>query len=176
MNPTSSRRRRLTWHRAWQVFGVGMIMTLFLMIGCTSTETSSVAEEETPCRERSSPPGDESPNGVVFRTDQECYSPGERPILTLENRSSSPVSYNICFAFLELERFEDGAWRRLKVNLGPGPPVACDAALRTLAPGESDTSSIYLPPDLPAGRHRIVSQLEIGRQEEKVTTNEFGVE
>jgi hypothetical protein len=115
------------------------------------------------------------PRGVVSRTDSAQYAAGDRPTVTLENHSPTSVGYNLCFAFLELDRLEAETWKLLSVDLGPGGNVDCQAFLAMLQPGMIDSGRLYLPDDLPRGRYRLVHNVTIGDARQRIATNEFDV-
>ena len=141
---------------------VVLLMLAFAISACTSSKprasrTPSISDE------------------VTLRTDSQTYAPGGRPKITLVNGSDSEVGYNLCFAFLELERLDGGTWKKVSKSLGPGGNVDCTAELRLLAPGAMATGQPYLPSDLEPGTYRLVHKAEINRERTEVATNAFEV-
>ena len=108
---------------------------------------------------------------LVFETSATEYAPGDTVSVILENESDEAVGYNICFAFLELERNGEV----VPAGLGPDESTVCQANLPGLAPGEVAEGVAYLPDDLEAGTYRLATEVEVGDDRQRVVTNSFGV-
>lgn len=110
-----------------------------------------------------------------FSTRSDVYRPGDEVALRLENDTEIPIGYNICFAFLALERRGEEGWEPVEVGLGPEPDAACTLELNGLAPGESAESTAYLPEDLEAGTYRIATDVEVADAPQALETQSFEV-
>lgn len=99
---------------------------------------------------------------AVLSTDEDVYAPGARVEIELTNATSAAIEYNICFAFLSLERPIDDGWQRVEASLGPEPDAACTLELRRLAAGSDAESEVFLPDDLPSGSYRLATEISMG--------------
>src|SRR5690606_38224327 len=72
-----------------------------------------------------------------FSTDAGTYAPGEEMEIALRNQSDRALGYNICYAFLLLQRDMEGEWQETQVGLGPEPDAPCTAQLNLLEPTAS---------------------------------------
>ena len=124
---------------------------------------------------RSNLPLIESSGDVSFTTTTTSYQGGAIVEVRLVNGSDSEVGYNICFAFLSLERYEGGGWSDTKKNLGPDEMTACTNELRIMQNGGSDIGKAYLPRDLAPGTYRLVHDAELDGERTTLATNSFTV-
>jgi hypothetical protein len=119
--------------------------------------------------------GQEQEPGVFLVANAAAYSGGDQVRLTLTNRTATRVGYNICFAFLNIERDEAGTWSPFRADLGPGGNVACTAQLHFMAPGASAEGVAHLPKDLKLGSYRITYEAEVDGTRVKTATEAFTV-
>jgi hypothetical protein len=115
--------------------------------------------------------------GPSLRTEEGSYQPGDRVELQLRN-GLRPAGYNLCFAFVALQRQGPEGWDTVAAHLGPPTEdlVACRADLRPLWPLGRVSSTVHLPSDLPSGAYRLVHGLEIGGDRRAVATDPFTVD
>jgi hypothetical protein len=115
--------------------------------------------------------------GPSMRTEESSYQPGDRVEFQLRN-GLRPAGYNLCFAFVTLQREATEGWDAIAADLGPatGDLVACRAELRPLPPLGRAAAAVHLPTDLPAGAYRLVHELEIGGDRRAVATDTFTVD
>ena len=138
-------------------------LLLLLLMGCAS--------EKTPAAGGGTP----SDGTVSLAADAGRYAPGDKPTLTLRNGTEGQVGYNLCFAFVHLERREANEWKSVTANLGPGGNVACTSELRLLQQGASATGEVHLPGDLPPGTYRLTHRVEIESADQTIATDAFEV-
>lgn len=108
---------------------------------------------------------------IDLAVDRSVYAPGDSLTLTLTNRTSDEIGYNLCPAALETR---DGvSW-----ETGPGLTEVCTMELRVLAPAASATHRHMLPTNLAAGEYRVLVNVEtpLGNGTEGVVSASFGVE
>lgn len=79
-------------------------------------------------------------------------APGDSVTLTLDNRSTEQVGYNLCSSGLQRQAVD--AWEPMPSD------VACTMELRTLDAGQQTTYRTGLPADLASGRYRYVANIE----------------
>lgn len=82
----------------------------------------------------------------------ELAAPGDSVTLTLDNRSSEQVGYNLCASGLQRQMAD--AWETMPSD------VACTMELRSLAAGQQTTYRTGLPATLESGRYRYVTSIE----------------
>ncbi|HEX7069754.1 MAG TPA: hypothetical protein VF190_03065 [Rhodothermales bacterium] len=116
-----------------------------------------------------------SASAPVLATRSDVYGPGDRIAVTLENDTSTPIGYNICYSFLMLERRTDTGWEAVEVSLAPDPTSACTLELKMLAPDEQAEGVAYLPAELEAGTYRLATDVEVESVREMVATDPFEV-
>ena len=101
-------------------------------------------------------------DGVTFRTAKSTFTPGEDVVLALSNGSPHPLGYNLCFLFVELERYTRG-WTAVSIKRGPDPItgvyIQCDAMMYGIEPGGTATGRWPLPDTLTAGTYRLATRL-----------------
>jgi hypothetical protein len=146
-----------------------LILILLLVTACGSAKRDGVDDQ------RGGVDDQVMQAGISLRTNAQRYAPSDQPQVTLENHSQDQVGYNICFAFLKLERREAGTWQAFSANLGPGGNVVCTAELRLLQPGANASGRVYLPADLPSGTYRLTHDVEINGKRQKAATGGFEV-
>jgi hypothetical protein len=139
-----------------------IVILLLTTAGCISAEPAGNA--------------DQPPIGAVtLVADAREYAPGDQVKITLANGSNQRVGYNICFAFLDLERRDKSVWTKVAADLGPGGNVACTAQLIFMPPGEEADSVAHLAEDLSPATYRIAYNVEVGSMGTKVATEAFVV-
>ena len=111
---------------------------------------------------------------VTFHASASEYAPGDTVGVVLENRSDEGVGYNICSAFVGLDR-KGRTWKAAWPGLGPGEGAACQSNLNGLAPGGAIEGSVKLPSDLDTGTYRLATEVEVGRDRQRVATGSFTV-
>ena len=109
-------------------------------------------------------------------TDAGAYSAGDDVEIALRNDSDQDLGYNICYAFLLLQREMGGEWQETQVGLGPEPDAPCTTQLNLLEPAASTQGTAYLPDDLPPGTYRISTMLEVEGVRTELHTEPFAVE
>lgn len=113
--------------------------------------------------------------GPYLSASSDSYAPGDQVTVEIRNGGAVDVGYNICYAFLTLERQVADAWEQLQVGLGPEPQAPCTTQLDLLAPGARDEATAYLPHDLGPGTYRIATGVEIGPELAVLETEPFEV-
>ena len=93
---------------------------------------------------------------------------GQRVLLTLRNGSATPIGYNLCSS--ALQRASGAAWQAIETD------EVCTMELRTLDPGGTATFEKTLPPDLPAGEYRYMTNIDADSKRIVVASNPFRVE
>ena len=148
--------------RGRSVLGSTAVMILMLLAAaCGSDEPRLVS-------------GNTTAGEVTLRADATRYAPGDKPKLTLSNNSEGDVGYNLCFAFIDLERNEGGTWKPVTAHLGP-PDTACTAPLFLLKPGATANGELILPTDLAPGTYRLVHKSDIEGARQPIATDAFEV-
>ncbi|MEX2401024.1 MAG: hypothetical protein WD423_09660 [Rhodothermales bacterium] len=112
---------------------------------------------------------------ITLRTGTDTYAVGDEVRLRLENQSGSEVGYNLCFAYLDLQRRTGDEWHDVTADLGPDDSVACTAELRTLAPGDEAAGLAHIPADLPGDSYRITHDVEVHGEMQTIPSNSFVV-
>lgn len=118
-----------------------------------------------------------SPSGgtVSLTADATSYSSGAIVRLTLRAGQSTTVGYNLCPAYLELDRQVGSDWRKVDADLGPSGNTVCTAELRLLQPGQTAPGEAHLPQTLASGTYRIAHGVEVDNERQRVTTDAFTV-
>jgi hypothetical protein len=108
---------------------------------------------------------------VELNVDRSQQRAGGEIRLTLTNRSSDLIGYNLCVA--ALDRLEGEEW----VEVPERPAEVCTMELRTLAPGGSDTFPHTLPRTLAPGVYRFRTGVEspLGESQVGLTSGRFEV-
>jgi poly-gamma-glutamate synthesis protein (capsule biosynthesis protein) len=107
----------------------------------------------------------------ALTTDRTAYAPGDAVALTLRNASTSPYSFEMCAAELQIRRKggayrgADGGWRHR----------ACDDTPRTVGPGEGAAATITVPPDTPPGTYRVILDGRVGETPQAFITEPFEI-
>jgi hypothetical protein len=122
------------------------------------------------------PVGSSPTTGVSLAAEASSYRPGDQVVVTLQNNTSNIAGYNLCFAFLELQRQVSDSWKSVRA-LGPNRQAVCTTELRGLQPGTQADGRAYLPTTLSPGIYRIALRVEIGigNAREMVATDGFSV-
>ncbi|MHB0915313.1 MAG: immunoglobulin-like domain-containing protein [Thermoleophilia bacterium] len=163
-------------HRLSTTVATLFFLSIMVVISPGCEENTSSTTSTSTAKTTSTEPIEKVETGVVFRTDKDSYSPGEKANLMLENHLSSGwIMYNMCFINLELERFETGVWKSTNISLGPGGVSACTDIGYSLGPGGGDTGIALFQPDIPVGRYRIVLEPDIDGERQRIATNEFDI-
>lgn len=144
-------------------------MKRFLAAAVLAMVVAACASDPKP-----TPPSGAPPGVVSLRTDAASYRPGDKAIVTLSNGSQGRVGYNLCFAFLSLERNDGGTWKAAQAQLGP-PNMGCTTELRLLRPGGTDSSEITIPAGLAAGNYRVTHNIEVAGSQVRVFSEAFAV-
>lgn len=90
---------------------------------------------------------------VTLSVAPERAAPGDSVTLTLDNRSSEQIGYNLCSSGLQQQTA--AAWDPVPSD------VACTMELRTLEAGGETTYRMALPSTLQEGRYRYVTNIEV---------------
>lgn len=114
-------------------------------------------------------------DGPRLLAESSLYEPGDRVTVEIRNEGTSEVGYNICHAFLTLEREVGHQWEEMQVGLGPEPDSPCTAQLNLLEVGARDVADAFLPADLRPGTYRITTGIEVGPQLVVLQTDPFEV-
>jgi hypothetical protein len=93
---------------------------------------------------------------VTVTLDRGSYAPGATATVRVVSRSSDTLGYNQCSSRL-IQRSESGTW-----VTHPEPGRMCTMELRLLRPGEMQTFTTDLPPNLTPATYRLV--LALSRQ------------
>ncbi len=108
-----------------------------------------------------------------LRTQYQNYSAGDT--VKVELRAGlRTVGYNLCFAFLGLERLDEVGWESVPIG-SPGKYVACPAIQHLLKPFGRATGTAYLPRDLESGTYRITHEVEVADDRVPLESNVFTV-
>ena len=114
--------------------------------------------------------------GLTLAAARDAYTGGDTVRVRLTNGTASAVGYNLCFAFLGLERRGTWShWAPLAVSLAPAPNVGCAGPLYGLSPGGEAEGAAFLPRDLPPGVYRLTARVEVGGRDRPVATGAFAV-
>ncbi len=92
--------------------------------------------------------------GAVLTTDRRDYAAGDTVALTLANRGSHTLGYNLCGA--ALERRDGAGWAPARYP-GDGEGLVCEAVLLGLRVGAITHDALRLPAGLAAGEYRVKS-------------------
>jgi hypothetical protein len=93
-------------------------------------------------------------DSVLLRTDKAQYRPGDKVVLTFENKSGSKYGFNPCNRALERE--QSGSWVAL-----PNAGRVCTLQLWVLEAHGTRTGDTELDSPLDAGRYRIVVRMSL---------------
>jgi hypothetical protein len=105
--------------------------------------------------------------GIALSADKPSYSPGQQVKVTLTNTTQDGAGYNLCFAFLELQRQSGDNWETVRgADLSPpgSEVIACTTELRFLPPDQTVSGPAHLPADLPNGTYRLTHEVEVGNE------------
>ena len=89
---------------------------------------------------------------IALTTDRPRYAPGDRVVVTLVNRASTPAWYNPCPR--ELQLLTEGAWVTV-VSRPASDEEQCIALAYRLEPGMSAQDVTSLDSTLTPGRYRL---------------------
>lgn len=107
-----------------------------------------------------------SPVGLQLSTDRGTYRKGDTVTLTLSNGTSERIGYNLCPTSLEEESEGWAAIEETRV---------CTMELRSMPPGEKESTIRELPSDIEPGIYRLSLSVNPGEDEQRVISNEFRV-
>lgn len=136
---------------------VFLIPAVLLALACVPAEpprgTTTVADTGATIavtEPSAAAPSDTAVSGDGVQLDAEVS--GKSVQLTLRNQSTQPIGYNLCLS--ALERLDGASW----VNVAAD--TVCTMQLNTLQPAGTATFDHRLPPGLPRGQYRYVTNVE----------------
>lgn len=99
---------------------------------------------------------------VLFETTASVYAPGDEVTARLVNDTRGDLGYNLCFTTIEAR---GDTWGPVTAY---GEDIVCTDILLRLRAGERAERMVPLPEDLPAGRYRLATDVELedGRRTE----------
>jgi hypothetical protein len=107
------------------------------------------------------------PQDVVLTA---LHGTGDTITVTLSNRSSGDVGYNLCPS--RLEQRSGSSW----VHVPPVPERVCTMELRLLPPGQAASARLVYVRPLPQGEYRVTTGVELpGGSWTTVRSNSFTV-
>jgi hypothetical protein len=137
------------------------IISMGLLVSLTCLLVAACAPQD---------PGDDPGGPLELSVEPLEVRAGEEVMLTLANRSSDDVGYNLCPAVLD--RREGEEW----VERPERPAEVCTMELRILAPDASSTYRHTVPARLPAGEYRFRVGVEMPLGEGRVEVSSHPVQ
>ena len=107
-----------------------------------------------------------------LRTDSQIYSAGDTVKIELK-AGPRTVGYNLCFAYLTLQRQSDFDWEDAPMRSHRN--TACLSIQNLLQPFRRASGTLSLRPDLAPGLYRITHEIEVDGDRYLVASNTFTV-